>query len=217
MPLLPASITALPIRFRVGVCLSALILLLFVSASSRAYSLYPPLRINRYAPHASQIQKVFDRIPLIWKSPRRVLVQEVSAIEMDRMLARNGMTRPRTSEDVDGCYHGGGVDKEEPALITLRESLRTDESEAVFVHEFGHLVWDELITREQRSRYQRLWQEQRRSRHLVTVYAGENVEEGFAEAFGHFLRKPELLRKRDARSWQFLSDLQIGKSRGTDR
>ncbi len=91
--------------------------------------------------------------------------------------------------------------------ISLRETLHGDQAAFVFAHEYGHYVWEDLLTESQRANYGRLWRIQKRARHLVTAYARDSVEEGFAEAFAHYLRKPSLLRKRDARSSAFLADL----------
>jgi hypothetical protein len=53
----------------------------------------------------------------------------------------------------------------------------------------------------------RIWEQQRRNRSLVSEYAEDSVEEGFAEAFAHLLRKPERLHRRDPLSEAFLNDL----------
>jgi hypothetical protein len=180
--------------------------LLLCSASAA----FAALRVADSAPHALLWRRLYDRMPDFWKSERAVVVQEVSRAEMERLVARTGGYSGSHAHDnsvVDGCYQPNGEDENSPATITLRETLRGDEAALVFTHEYGHFAWEERLSEAQRACYRRLWREQKRARHLVTRYAGDSQEEGFAEAFAYFLQKPAALRRRDPRSWQFLNDL----------
>jgi FPC/CPF motif-containing protein YcgG len=69
------------------------------------------------------------------------------------------------------------------------------------------MIWDEVLTRNDRREYGSIWSSQRRRRSLVTEYAADSVEEGFAEAIAAYIRTPEKLRRRDLDSWQFVDDL----------
>ena len=42
----------------------------------------------------------------------------------------------------------------------------------------------------------------------MTEYAGDSDEEGFAEAFAYFIRKPGILRRLDGRSSIFMTEMQ---------
>lgn len=167
------------------------------------------LRFRADSLHAPVWKRLYDRMAAVWKADRPVEVREVSDREMDRIVERTeGRRGQRDDSIVDGCYNGDGEEETSPGHITLRASLRGADAEMVFTHEYGHYVWDEILSDTDRSGYRRLWREQRHADHLVTSYAAEDVEEGFAEAFAYYLRKPETLRRRDSRSWAFLNDVQ---------
>ncbi|HLV81765.1 MAG TPA: hypothetical protein VKT32_15870 [Chthonomonadaceae bacterium] len=177
------------------------------------------LRIAYGAPHAALWKRIYDRIPAPWKTDRPLLVREISDDEMEALVERSGgYSNPEDAATVvDGCYLDGGDTEEEPACITLRETLNGANAGLVFAHEYGHYVWDDLLTESQRARYARLWRVQKRARHLVTGYAGYAEEEGFAEAFSYFVLRPELLRHRDSASWQFLQSAQAARQKNTSR
>jgi hypothetical protein len=186
----------------IAFALSALVLPAF-SPRACAY-----MRIAEDSPHAALLHRVYDHLPDLWKHTRYVVVQEVSDEEMDRLVAeQEGDSRSDDSSSVDGCYQGGGDNTADPAVITLRETLSGSEAAFVFAHEYGHLLWDEFLNRQDRARYAQIWREQKRAGKLVTDYAAVSDEEGFAESFGHFARRPALLRQRDLRSWKFLCAL----------
>jgi hypothetical protein len=201
-----AGVSCLPRRRKTGVCvlLAAVLLGLFAGASALALS---PLRMAEDSPHAGLLRHVFNQIPPVWKTERPLVVEEVSRQEMEDLIARVGGDDTDGDWTIDGCYEPGGLGRNDPATITLIETLKSDDAELVFAHEYGHLVWDELLTNADRSRYSRIWSEQKHDNRLVTAYAADSDEEGFAEAMAYFLRKPALLHKRDPRSWQFLNDL----------
>ena len=183
-------------------------------SSTIALLAFPPtavaeLSVASESPHAAMWRKVYQQVPETWKSQRVVVVQEVSDSEMERLVARtDGESSSKSADNsvVDGCFQPGERE-EEPDTITLRETLKGQEAELVFTHEYGHFVWDARLSRSQRDQYRRLWREQKRQGHLVTGYANDSAEEGFAEAFAYFLRKSASLRRRDEASWKFLNSL----------
>jgi hypothetical protein len=167
------------------------------------------MKVSGHAPHAAFWRKIYNSLPEQWKTTRLVIVEEVSAAELKRIEAADSrFDSPEEDEDdtdIDGCYQNGG--EKQPVRIFLRETLRGEEAALVFLHEYGHYVWDELLTRSQQRAYVRLWHEQKRTERLITDYAETSPEEGFGEAFSYFLRQPNALRRVDARSARFLQTL----------
>jgi hypothetical protein len=159
--------------------------------------------------NAVQWRRVYDQMPNAWKTDRLIVVREVTEWQMDRLVSSTGGdSDPRYSDTVvDGCYQRGGPDEEAYGTISMRETLHGELAAFVFAHEYGHYVWDDLLTEAQRLSYARLWRAQKRAGHLVTDYAADSVEEGFAEAVAHYVRKPAVLRRRDPRSAAFIADL----------
>ncbi|HLK57613.1 MAG TPA: hypothetical protein VKU00_13695 [Chthonomonadaceae bacterium] len=194
----------------------------FVTACLSLFTLfaYPhsalaELRIDTETPHAATWRKIYEQLPDAWKSSRIVVVREVSDAEMERLVAQTEGGSNNRSDDgsvVDGVFQPGEKE-EDPDTITLRESLRGSEVDMVFTHEYGHFVWDIRMTRAQRDQYRRIWKVQKHQGSLVTRYAGDSPEEGFAEAFAYFLRKSSVLKRRDADSWNFLNGLLPEKQR----
>ncbi|HZT43239.1 MAG TPA: hypothetical protein VFA07_13805 [Chthonomonadaceae bacterium] len=172
------------------------------------------LRIAEGAPHASLWKRIYDRIPDPWKIDRPLLVREISDGEMDALVERSGGNKnpEDASTVVDGCYLDGGDNEDDPASITLRETLNEQSAGIVFAHEYGHYVWANMLTEDQRARFARLWRTQKRAHHLVTGYASYSVEEGFAESFSYLVMRPEILRRRDSASWQFLQSTQAARA-----
>lgn len=179
------------------------------TACAQTVSAQMGLRFDGRTPHAEIIQRVYSQIPDAWKRLRPVVVTECSDAAMRLLVAGTERAGTHSDDDstVDGCYQPAeGKDPTAPARITLTESLSPEETELVFTHEFGHLIWDDLLTRAQRRSYASVWRRQSRACRLVTDYACECVEEGFADSFAYFLRKPAFLKKRDPRSFAFLAD-----------
>ncbi len=174
------------------------------------------LHVRDDAPHAEQWFRLYNELPDVWKTRRVVKLRELPPREMERLIAKLGGGEADRNDDsvVDGCYQSGDEDEDTP-VITLCDNLRGEQAGLVFTHEYGHFVWGELLTNSERARYTRLWRTQKRAHHLVTEYARDSDEEGFAEAFAYFLRRPSQLQKRDPASLQFCRELvenrQIGK------
>ena len=172
------------------------------------------LRVHKDAHHADLWFRFYDDLPRVWKTPRPILLREFSPHDMERLAADLGGEDVDRSDDsvVDGCYQNDGNAEGGAPIITLRDTLRGEQAGLVFTHEYAHFLWDEMLNDEQRARYTRLWRAQKRAHHLVTEYAGESEEEGFADAFAYFVRRPTLLQKKDAASAQFLRDLSAARA-----
>jgi hypothetical protein len=178
---------------------------LFCLVNSSAHA---QLRFRGESTHTGVWRRVYSQLPAVWKAHRTVYVREISDGEMDKLVERFEGPSDKDDSIVDGCYQGNADPEETAGRITLRESLHGENATLVFVHEYGHYVWSNILTGEDRTYYRRLWREQKRNGSLVTEYAGDSDEEGFAEAFAYFIRRPAMLRRLDARSSRFLSDFQ---------
>jgi hypothetical protein len=152
-------------------------------------------------------------MPELWRSKGEVCIREVSDAEMDQLVAEDGGGQADDGKNddsvVDGYYHEGGSDRDEGPTITLRKSMPEAEAAFVFTHEYGHFVWYTKLTRQQRAEYGNLWRQVKRTGSLVTKYAADSEEEGFAETFAHYLRKPNRLQDRDSRSYRFLQNMEL--------
>lgn len=184
-----------------------------LTASALAVGLTRPvsatLRVRNDVRHAEQWFRLYDDLPRAWKTRRAVLLREMSERDIARLAAQLGADEGDRDGDsvIDGCYQNAGYDDNAPPLITVCDTLRGEQAGLVFAHEYGHFVWNELLNDEQRGRYTRLWRNQKRAHHLVTEYARDSDEEGFAEAFAHYARHSSQLTRKDPASAQFLRDL----------
>ncbi len=131
---------------------------------------------------------------------------EVRPLNDDEMAAylRDGDDSPDQSSHADDGEIDG-VFEPDPDRITLRIPASGQPDLYTFAHEYGHYVWFNLLSRDDRRRYEGLYRKQKAARRLVTPYAQTDVEEGFAEAFSFYTNDPTLLLRRDALSSQFLS------------
>jgi len=98
-----------------------------------------------------------------------------------------------------------GIFEDDPPRITLLIPEAGSPDMFTFAHEYGHYVWFNLLSKDDRKRYDTLYKKQKAARHLVTRYAETNTEEGFAEAFSFYANEPPLLLRRDPASSQFLA------------
>ena len=187
--------------------------LLRVGASALSFFLLLPmagaqLRFRTDSMHAALWRKVYTQLPPAWKAREFVYVREITDARMDRFIEQFEGANDRTDSIIDGCYQKHADPEEMAGSITLRESLHGESAALVFIHEYGHYVWGNVLNSVERSRYRRLWRDQKRANRLVTDYAGESDEEGFAEAFAYFIRRPATLRRQDPRSSRFLETVQ---------
>ena len=154
-------------------------------------------------PTARSLTAWFGRhIPARFAARGRFEVHPLSDDEMEAYL-RGGDADQSQSQDDDGEIDG--VFEDNPARITLRIPASGQPDLYTFAHEYGHYVWFNLLSRDDRRRYAGIYKKQRAAGHLVTRYAETDIEEGFAEAFSFYANEPPLLMHRDALSCQFLS------------
>lgn len=108
-------------------------------------------------------------------------------------------------DTIDGIYEDG------PPTVTLRSTPNLDDLSFTFSHEYGHYVWQDLLTKAQHKEYAAIYYKERAAHHLVTAYAATELDEGFAEAFSFYAMAPPILQKRDPLSYRFLCSLQPGR------
>ena len=139
-------------------------------------------------------------LPAKFAPKGRLEVSPLSEGGMDDYLRDGGPEQSRVEDDeIDGVF------VRRPPRIVLRvpDSGRVDFG--TLAHEYGHYVWFDLLTKNDRNRYGALYARQKAAHKLVTPYAADSVEEGFAEAFAADLADPALLLRADPLSAQFLS------------
>ncbi len=182
--------------------------LFFACLICYASPVHAALMVDNAAPHAMLWRRLYARMPAIWKTSELLNLREVSEEQMRRLAAEaDGDERSNGDSVVDGMYQGTVDNPGMPATITLCPDIEGTDTDILFAHEYGHFVWETRLTRGQRARFRRIWNDQKRLGRLVTEYAGEDVDEGFAEAFAYYLCKPEDLSKSDQRAWNFLHDI----------
>jgi len=156
-------------------------------------------------PAARTLTAWFTRhIPARFQARARFEVNPLSDGEMqDYLRADDGRDQDQSAHADDGDIDG--VFEADPDRITLRIPSSGRPDLYTFAHEYGHYVWFNLLSRDDKRRYEGVYRRQKAAHHLVTRYAQTDVEEGFAEAFSFYLNDPALLLRRDASSSQFLS------------
>lgn len=166
------------------------------------------LSVDPDAPHAAVWRRLYARMPTLWKSTERLKLREVSEEEMRHIAADvDGDANTNGDSVVDGMYQEAGDTLDSPPIITLCPQLEGTEPDMLFAHEYGHFVWNTKFTDAQHARFRRIWREQKRAGRLITEYAGEDLDEGFAEAFAFYLCRPDDLSATDQRAWAFLHDI----------
>jgi hypothetical protein len=152
-----------------------------------------------------------NHMPIPFRAHSRLVVREFNDAQMNAYLKGNeddpdsgGVSAmSHTGDDGDGDIDG--VFESDPDRIALRLPSAGDLDTFTFAHEYGHYVWFHLFSKDDRKRYEHLYDHQRMTHHLVTRYAETDLEEGFAEAFSFYVCEPLMLTHRDALSSQFLS------------
>ncbi|MCW3058896.1 MAG: hypothetical protein JWQ02_717 [Capsulimonas sp.] len=152
-------------------------------------------------------------IPRMFQPKTRVSVRNLSDRQMAAYLAgdqnavepdqdpKSSHTSGGDDDDIDGIYENG------PPRITLRIPKSGAVDMMTFTHEYGHYVWFNLISKNDRNRYEKIYKRQAAANHLVTRYAATDLEEGFAEAFSFYVNQPQLLERRDSVSSDFFRGL----------
>ncbi len=112
----------------------------------------------------------------------------------------NSQNNSQNDEDeIDGVF----VNNPPRIMLRVPESGKLDFY--TFAHEYGHYVWFALLTKGDRKRYEVLYDKQKAAHRLITDYAAESVEEGFAEAFAAETSTPATLLHQDPLSFRFLA------------
>lgn len=151
---------------------------------------------------------MYDALPAFFKTKRTVVIEEVTDEGMEKLLAQE-MPGQQDNQDkdsvVDGYYRPGSG--EDGAIITLRKSLDGENVGLVFIHEYAHFLWETRLNARQRDDYRTIWKRAKRIDTLVTGYAGESVEEGFADTLAYYVRRPDTLKRKDREGFKYMGEL----------
>lgn len=142
-------------------------------------------------------------VPERYLAHSRLLVDILTDRQMDAYLSREQGDASHSAAADDGDVDG--IFESDPDRITLRASDPDGPDNFTFGHEYGHYVWFHMLSKDDRNRYQKLYDRERAANKLVTRYAATDVEEGFAEAFSFYTCAPVMLEYRDPLSSQFLT------------
>lgn len=196
------------------ILLSGLGLLLSGQPSAAQITLADPS-----APAARALSAWFNQhIPAKFQAHAKVEVQALSDDAMDNYLrtdtddqidSKSGSSQNASSDGQDTSGDDSddidGVFSDDPPQIFLRVPDPAHPDFATFAHEYGHYVWFDLMTKDDHKRYQAIYDRQKAAHHLVSEYAADSLEEGFAEAFSVDVTDPAALHRQDPLSYQFLS------------
>lgn len=144
-------------------------------------------------------------IPSRYRAHGRFEVNPLTDAQMDAYLqsSSDDPSQDQSSHSDDGEIDG--VFEDNPPRITLRVPNSEPPDMFTFAHEYGHYVWFNLLSKDDRKRYEAIYKKQKNAHHLVTHYAATDVEEGFAEAFSFYANEAPILQRRDPASYQFLN------------
>ena len=151
-----------------------------------------------------------QHIPAKFQARETLEVQPLPDFDMDEYLHRGDSddhsqnNSQSNSEDDDDEIDGVFVNHPPRILLRVPESGKLDFT--TFAHEYGHYVWFDLLTSGDRKRYAALYAKQKSAHKLITDYAAESVEEGFAEAFAADINAPASLLHQDPLSSRFLAE-----------
>lgn len=159
---------------------------------------------------ARQMQAWYERhIPQRFRAQSPFVVRELNDAQMAAYLKGDDYNTDSAAGPVSHTDEDGGdidgIFESDPDRIALRLSPTGGVDLFTFAHEYGHFVWFHLLSKADRSRYESVYRRQRAGNHLVTRYAGTDLEEGFAEAFSFYACEPLMLARRDPLSFQFLT------------
>jgi hypothetical protein len=147
-------------------------------------------------------------MPSVFQVKQPVKVMLLDNPQMDSFLRTGGnpdmdFSKPDDSDNSD-MSDVDGVFENDPPKIVLRLPPHVEPDMFTFAHEYGHYVWFDLFSKDDRKRYESIYHKQKAAGHLATRYAATDLEEGFAEAFSFYISQPTLLMKRDGASYGFL-------------
>lgn len=187
---------------RLSVLLSASVFLLLpLGAKAQMTVAGPP------SPTAHTLTDWFAKhIPAKFSARGPFEVQALSDEGMDDYLhGSDGDDDSRSNSQADDDEIDG-VFVDHPPRIMLRVSAPDKIDFYTLAHEYGHYVWFNLLTKGDRRRYGTVYNKQKAAHKLVTDYAAESLEEGFAEAFAADVDAPAALLHQDPLSYRFLAE-----------
>jgi hypothetical protein len=156
-----------------------------VASAARADFLYKPWDVN-----AEAIRQTMRRsVPQAFLVPgRTVYIETVSAEEMHAVVKLHYPQSLDVLDTLRGLYlprpKDGPANLPENGSMILMSDLKDKEQYGrSLAHEYGHFVYCELCTEDEKGRWQEIWRRQARRKTLPTAYAAENALEGFAETF----------------------------------
>ena len=147
-----------------------------------------------------------QHIPAKFQTHGAFEVQPLSDFDMDEYLHSDDSDDHTQNNSQDDDDEIDGVFVDHPPCITLRVSEPATIDFDTFAHEYGHYVWFDLLSKSDRKRYGIVYDKQKAAHKLITDYAAESVEEGFAEAFSADINAPAALLHQDPLSYRFLSE-----------
>lgn len=158
------------------------------------------------------LQSDFDNhVPIRFHTGQEIDVQIFSREAMLDYI-REGQPADQSADQDEGDDTIDGIYEDGPPTITLRTTPDLDDLSFTFAHEYGHYVWEDLMTRSQHRAYAKIYYKERAAHRLVTAYAATDLDEGFAESFSFYAMAPPILQKRDPLSYRFLCVLQPSRS-----
>lgn len=158
------------------------------------------------SPTAHALTAWFARhVPAKFRPQEPVEVQPLSDLGMDDYLHEGDSDDNSQNNSQDDDDEIDGVFVNHPPRIVLRVPDSGQLDFDTVAHEYGHYVWFDMLTNGDRKRYKALYDKQKSAHRLITDYAAESVEEGFAEAFAADINFPAALLRQDPLSFQFLS------------
>lgn len=171
-------------------------------------------------PGAARVLTIWfaQHIPAKFQARGTFQVHPLSDFDMDDYLhgadsdsssddgSQNNFQNNSQNDSQDDDDEIDGVFVDHPPRIMLRVPASGKIDFYTFAHEYGHYVWFTLLSKDDRRRYEVLYDKQKAAHRLITDYAAENVEEGFAEAFAADANAPALLLRQDPLSYRFLSE-----------
>ena len=144
---------------------------------------------------------VCDRLPACCRAKASICVKLLNDREMNAYLARASGAANIRYDAIDGVYD------DDLSTIALRLTSPNDDVSATFAHEYGHFVWQRILTKDQRKRYEQDYKAELRARNLITTYAAISLEEGFAETFSAYVLTPSAVAVKCPASCHCLDEL----------
>ena len=178
-----------------------------VQAPVPTQHLRPFLTVTEPASQAALWQRIVRYLPEVFRRGPGIQVLERTQEQITAAATALGAAASDGDGPVDGLYLPPPNAQNTPAEVMVRRSLRGELAGLVFTHELGHYVWQTELTMTQREAYRAIWKAQVKRGSLITTYANVSAQEGFAESFAWYIRKPVALRRTDAESYAFLSGL----------